>query len=288
MLSPRALLLVSFALCWGCSEPPNALELVGSVERTQVEMVAPISETISEVLVRRGQRVEAGQALLRLDDTLALAELARAEAEHAGARTSDRVSSLDLERMRQLHEQRVASKHDLERAELGRDEARARLRATEAGRDAVRKHLSDLELVSPVEGVIDQLPYERGERVPAGAVLVVVIASQEAPWVRVWVPESHIVHVRPGGSAEITIDGIGRASEPRVLDGRVLDVAHEPGFTPHYALTERERVHLVYEARVEISNAPDGLRPGVPASVRIQLLPSLLDGDPTDARQGVQ
>jgi HlyD family secretion protein len=55
------------------------------------------------------------------------------------------------------------------------------------------------------------------------------------------------------------------------LRGRVLDIAREPEFTPHYALTERDRVHLVYETRVEIEDAPAGLRPGAPADVRIAL-----------------
>ena len=88
-----------------------------------------------------------------------------------------------------------------------------------------------------------------------------------------------MVHVRPGGRASITIDGVGREGSPRVLEGEVLDVAREPGFTPHYALTERERVHLVYETRVEITNAPPELRPGVPATVRLELTPALLAAD---------
>ena len=48
----------------------------------------------------------------------------------------------------------------------------------------------------------------------------------------------------------------------------------EASFTPHYALTERERVHLVYQARVEIDDAPEALRPGAPAEVRLQLPPA--------------
>lgn len=271
-------LLAALCVLAGCHDSSGVLELVGSVERTQVEMVAPVSETIAAIPVRRGERVEAGQTLLRLDATLARAEEARVEAELAGARTSNRVAAQDLSRFQRLRRQRVASEQDLERAELKRDEATARLRAAEAGLEAARKRLRDLELVAPTSGVVDQLPYEMGERVPAGAVLVVLL-SDDAPWVRVWVPESSVVHVQPGGPAEITIDGIGSADAPRVMGGRVLDVAREPGFTPHYALTERERVHLVYEARIEISDAPQSLRPGLPATVHIALTPALLPLD---------
>jgi HlyD family secretion protein len=70
--------------------------------------------------------------------------------------------------------------------------------------------------------------------------------------------------VLPGTPAEVRIDGIERA-----LHGSVLDVARDPEFTPHYALTERDRVHLVYETRVRLLDAPPELRPGVPAEVRI-------------------
>ena len=259
------------------------LELVGSVERTQVEMVAPVGETIAEVLVQRGQRVAAGKPLLRLDSTLTQARLAQAEAELAGARTSNRVAALELERIQRLLDQRVASDQELERAQLGRDEARARLRAARASLEAARKRVRDLELVAPASGVVDQLPYQVGERVPAGAVLVVLLSDEE-PWVRVWVPETEVVYVRPGGPAEIRIDGVDGlvGTDDGVLQGRVLDVAREPGFTPHYALTERERVHLVYETRVRILDAPEGLRPGVPASVRVALVPALVAGDADD------
>jgi HlyD family secretion protein len=95
-----------------------------------------------------------------------------------------------------------------------------------------------------------------------------VLLADGKPWVRVWVPERAIARVAPGTPAEIAIDGLAAP-----LHGRVLDVAREASFTPHYALTERERVHLVYQTRVEIDDAPIHLRPGVPAEVRIALPP---------------
>jgi len=234
------------------------------LERTQLELVAPVSEVIEVADVRRGDRVEAGQLLVRLDGTLAAAEVATAEAALAGARTSDRVSEHELARARRLRGERVTSEQTLDRAQLGRDEAAARLREAEARLDVARKHARDLEILSPVAGVLDQLPFESGERVPVGAVVAVVLSDGPA-WVRVWVPEDRAVRVHPGLPAEIRIDGI-----PEPLAGAVLDVSREPEFTPHYALTERDRVHLVYETRVEIRGRSQ-LRPGVPAEVRLNL-----------------
>jgi HlyD family secretion protein len=250
-------------LAAACGGDDGELRLVGSVERTLMELVAPVSEVIVEVAVARGERVEPGKLLVRLDPTLAEAEIARAEASLAGARTGARVSEQDLARALEMQRRSVASQQDLERAELQRDEAAARLREAEAVLAAARKRMADLALASPVRGVVDQIPFDVGERVPAGAVLVVVTQDAE-PWVRVWIPEDAVARVAPGGAAEVRIDGVEGP-----LRGRVLDVSREPEFTPHYALTERERVHLVYEARVGIDDAPGALRPGVPAEVTL-------------------
>ena len=117
--------------------------------------------------------------------------------------------------------------------------------------------------MAPGDGIVDQIPFDPGERVPAGGVVVVVLDGA-TPWVRVWLPETRVAQVRPGTPARIRVDGLGAS-----FAGSVLDVAREPEFTPHFALTERDRVHLVYETRVRLDGAPAELRPGVPAEVTL-------------------
>jgi HlyD family secretion protein len=247
-----------------CAAPTEQLILVGTVERTLVELVAPVSETLVEVRVQRGQTVRQGEVLARLDPTLADADVAHAEAALAGAKTGLLTAGHELDRLTRLHRARISALQDLERAELGRDEARARLHEADARLAAARHRRDDLTLVSPVDGIVDQIPFDPGERVPAGGVVVVVLDAAD-PWVRVWLPEPSLAHVRPGMPADARVDGL-----TTILHGRVLDVAREPEFTPHFALTERDRVHLVYETRIRLENAPTGLRPGIPVEVRIR------------------
>jgi len=257
----RLLPLLLIAL--GCTADDGDVVLVGTLERTLIEIVAPTSETIVEITALRGQRVEAGAPLARLDPTLAEAEIARAQARLAGSQTGVVVANHELERVQELHVANVSSQRALERAQLERSEAYARLHEAEALLAAARKRRRDLDLVAPVASTVDQIPFDPGERVPVGGVLVVLIEAGD-PWVRVWIPEDRFVRVLPGTPAEVRIDG-----HPGVLPARVLDVAREPAFTPHFALTERDRAHLVYEARVVIPDAPASLRPGVPADVRL-------------------
>jgi HlyD family secretion protein len=262
-------LLVAFCLAAAaCADEEGPLRLAGTVERTLIEVGAPVSEVLAEVTVARGERVEAGRVLARLDPALADAELARSDAALAAARTGAAVAQLDLQRARNLRRRRVASQQDLDRAERAEAEARAQMGEAEATLTAARKRREDLVLSAPVAGVVDQLPFEVGERVPPGAVIAVLLADQD-PWVRVWIPERRFAQLGPGAPAEVRIDGVDR-----VLRGSVLDVAREPAFTPHYALTEHDRVHLVYETRVRLHDAPAGLRPGLPAEVEFGAQPA--------------
>ena len=233
-----------FALA--CADAGSDLVLVGTVERTEVELVAPVSEAIVKIGAERGENVAAGRLLVELDPTYARVELARAAAALAGARTGQLVARQEHERARHLRTRPGAlAAGSRPRAARGRRGARAPARGRGQVAAAARKREADLSLVAPVAGVLDQLPFDAGERVPAGAVLAVLL-SDTLPWVRVWVPEESHVRVLPGTPAEIRIDGL-----ERTLTGRVLDVSRDPEFTPHYALTERDRVHLVYETRVQ-------------------------------------
>ena len=255
---------ITALLACGCDRDEGDLVLVGTVERTLVELAAPVSEVVMAVPVERGERVAPWQVLVELDPTLALALVMQAEARLASARTAAGVADQERSRITELHRGDVASQQQLDRARLEHDEGAARLREARALLAAAHKRMRDLALASPTPGVVDQLPFDVGERVPAGAVLAVVL-SDDDPWVRVWVPERSAARVAPGTPAWIEIDGIG------TLHGKVLDVAREPQFTPHFALTERDRVHLVYQTRVTILDAPASLRPGVPASVTLLL-----------------
>jgi HlyD family secretion protein len=259
-LAHAGVLCSLIAALGGCGDD-GELALVGTVERTLIELVAPASEVIVEIRAERGAPVASGEVIVRLDPTLARADVAQAEAAIAAAKAARVVAGRDLERLAQLSQRGVASTQDRERAELARDEAEARHREAEARLAAARKRLDDLDLRTPTAGVLDQLPFDLGERVPAGATLAVVLASEQ-PWVRVWVPEPSRAGVASGTPARIEVDGV---AEP--MRGRVRDVSREPEFTPHYALTERDRVHLVYEARVTVLDAPDNLPAGLPARV---------------------
>lgn len=263
------LLCLALLLLAACGH--ERLELAGTVERTSLELAAPISEVIVELPVAIGERVASGQMVVKLDSEVAEAELRAYEAAHSAARAAEKEARGEYERITRLRQANVSTQQALDKARRQLDEAAAVLAEKEARIAQAHKRLRDLNVTSLSPGVVDQLPYEVGERVPAGGVVAVVLAD-ENPWVRVWLPARAVARITDGITAEVRVEGFDET-----MHGRVADVAREPGFTPHYALTEREGAHLVFETRIVLEDAPADLRPGLPAQVRLSL-PGSRDG----------
>jgi HlyD family secretion protein len=160
----------------------------------------------------------------------------------------------------------------------------AQAEAAVAEADAVladsRVRLARLEVRAPTAGWLDALPYEIGERPPAGGVVAVLLADR-APYGRVYVPAAIRVHVKPGTPARVRVEGI---ADP--LPGRVRTVASEASFTPYFALTEHDRGRLVYLAKVDLTGpTARDLPTGVPVTVEF-VLDGVVPGDVSHEASG--
>ncbi len=177
-------------------------------------------------------------------------ELDRAQADRDAA-----LASRDAARAELAELLAGTTAEELKQAQEAQDRAEATLRAT-------RITLERLTLRAPQAARVDALPYKVGERPPTGAVVVVLMAG-EAPYARVYIPEPLRVHIAPGRSAEVHVDGV---AQPFV--GRVRNVSQEATFTPYFALTERDRSRLSYVAEVVLTGPQTSNLPaGVPVQV---------------------
>jgi HlyD family secretion protein len=197
----------------------------------------------------------------------------------------------DLKRAQDLFDRDLGSTELRDRARAARDTARANLEALEARLDELlsgttveelrqaaaavlqaEARLRSLQIdrdrhdvVAPVDGVVDSLLFEPGERPAAGQPMAILLAGPQA-YARVFVPEDLRVMVVPGVHAKVYVDGMSAA-----LDGVVRWVASEAAFTPYYALTEDDRGRLSYAAKIDLIDAGRRVPDGVP--VEVELLP---------------
>lgn len=311
----RNLILLSFCAVVAACQPQEPPSAFGTLERERVLLTAPATELILTQSAQEGSTVKAGQVLLQLDPKLqqlkvdkASAEVQRAQAaldlllqgnraeqiaaaaarlEQAKFRLAD--SERQLNRARQLRQQRLIAQAELDAAELSSQVARAQyadaaqqlqelqagsrpeqisqarfaLQSAQQSLNVELKLLADLTLVASRDGVLEDLPYHIGERVPQGAVLAVV-AADSAPYARVYLPETALAQFKPGQQVQIRADG-----QTESFVGTVRKIATEASFTPYFALHQAERAQLMYVTEISFS-ADVKLPTGLPVQLPLQ------------------
>jgi len=269
------------------------------VERTVVEGQAVdagqllISQDTSRIESRIAEaRASELQAQARLDELIRGPRkelIVAAQANVQGAKDELEFRETDLTRAQQVFERNLASHEIRDRAKAARDNAKANLESLEAKLEELLTGTTPEELrqaqelvsqaqariaslkidfqrhssVAPVDVVVDSLLFEVGERPAIGQPMAILLSGRQ-PYARVFVSESMRVHVTPGTSARIFVDGL---EEP--LDGRVRWVSSEAAFTPYFALTEHDRGRLSFAAKVDVLNASTRLPDGVPVEVEL-------------------
>jgi membrane fusion protein, multidrug efflux system len=160
------------------------IEAVGTtLARQAVDIVSLSSGRIAEIAFNPGERVEAGEVLVRLDDEAERAGVAEAEA-------ALREAELALERAKKLRTNNTvaqATVDELQAAYLG---AKARV-------DAARKRLADRTVKAPFTGVAGIRRVDLGARVDDDTVLTTFDDLAEIE-IEFSVPEMFFGQIRPG------------------------------------------------------------------------------------------
>jgi membrane fusion protein (multidrug efflux system) len=133
----------------------DAISATGEVEPVQqIELRPDIEGRVTEIMVREGLEVQAGQPLVRIDDQELKAQVARAEADRD-------LAGQALARARQLMEQNASSAADLERAD-------ATARSSQAELDLLSVRLARTTVRAPFAGVVGQRYVSLGDYVTTG------------------------------------------------------------------------------------------------------------------------
>ena len=126
-----------------------------------------------------------------------------------------------------------------------------------------RKKLADLTINATRDGILDNLPWNLGERVTTGSPLAIVLAGK-APFARIYVPEPYRVRLKVGDKLVVHVDGLEKS-----IVGSLRWISSEPAFTPFYALNQEERSRLMYLAEVQLPDSEAYLPNGVPTQVEL-------------------
>ena len=186
------------------------------------QMVMPVDGMVGEILVGEGEKVKAGQPLIRLvrQDYQARVDSARSDVARAAAAVEQaRVSLADaqreFERQQRLEAAGATPKQQLDQSKTAVDRSRAALAQVEADlltqqsrKTEAERLLDKTELRAPMEGTVAFLDVKVGEHALLGTVLVRI--ADESAWVirSDDLTELAIAKVKVGAQAALTFDGI--------------------------------------------------------------------------------
>jgi RND family efflux transporter MFP subunit len=185
----------------------RVLAFAGSVTAAHAASLSPATSGLVESIhVDVGDRVEAGEPLLRLDDELARFQVASDEAAERGARQALADARRRLEEARELVRRRTIAEtavRDLE-SEVIEDEAAAARAGAVVGLS--RTTLARHTLSAPFGGVISERSTDVGEWVTPGTTVLELVSLDEL-YIDFQVAEEFLGRIETGMPVELRLPG---------------------------------------------------------------------------------
>ncbi len=210
------------------------------------------------------QSASADREARRLDSLLTEVTVQSRDLAHAAA------DNLRYQR-RAVRAQAAVAERQAAAAAQAEETATAQAIAAEATANAARASLArarlqaeECEVRAPRATVVDDLPHEPGEFVPAGQVLARLVVLDRVKAV-FYLPNAELAAARPGAKALVVAD----AWPGEQFEGVVSTVSARAEFTPRNIQTRADRDRLVYAVEVWLDNPKHRLRPGMPVQVTL-------------------
>jgi HlyD family secretion protein len=206
--------------------------------RIQVNISAHVIGKIERLFVEEGDSISRGQPFLRLEQQAYIAQRDQLAAQLASARTSVRQaeisladSRLKLDRAMRLQSEGIASREQLEAAQLAENSAQLRLEEAReavhqmrAGLEKTQDDLSKTTVYAPLTGRVIALNAKEGEVVISGTMnnpgsVIATIADMAEILAEVDVDETEIVNVQVGQDVVLKVDALpGREYRGKVVE----------------------------------------------------------------------
>lgn len=136
-----------------------------------VEIRARVEGYLDQILVDEGQRVTKGQLLFKINDEEYKAALNKARAQIKVAEAEVASAQIELDRVRLLVEKNVVTRTELDLAQAQLEIARARIEEARAEEARALLKLSNTEIRSPFDGVVNLIPFKMGSLIREGDLL---------------------------------------------------------------------------------------------------------------------
>jgi HlyD family secretion protein len=292
--------LAASLLLTGCDRNARSRTVSGTIETDEARVASRYGGRVEKLFAQEGDSLKPGQVIVELNaaelharrDQVAaqLAELeagprreeiAAAKAEWEAQAANQEQARTDAKRAEELFSQKTISiterdqlatrassleksvaaaksRYELLRAGT-RPEQITQARALLAQTDT---QLAEMKVVAPSDCALEVLSVKVGDVLAPNQPVATLLLTNHL-WVRVFVPEPWLGHIRVGEAVTVRVDAFPGLD----FAGVVEQIGRQAEFTPRNVQTVAERVKQVFGIKVRLDNAGNDLRAGMSADV---------------------
>lgn len=246
----------------------------GRLELQRLDVATLYAGRVQQLLVNEGDSVKENAVLAELSSEQSNSQVmaaeagkdraketvVRAAAEVSARQQQQKVAKLDLENTRQLYQQALVSKAELDRRQAAYDAEVAAVHAAQAaqaeataavGQAQAQIHSADsthqdMLIRAPKAGRVEYRIAEVGNVLAAGSKVVTLLDPSDVT-MTVFLPTNTVGKLKVGDDARIVLDGLNA-----VFPAKIKFIADQAQFTPKYVETADEREKLMYKVKLAI------------------------------------
>jgi HlyD family secretion protein len=302
-----ALLLIAGCAKW--NDQPRRDAASGTIEVDETRVASRYGGRVEEILAWEGDTLKPGQALVRLDAAELKARRAQASAAldelKAGPRKEELESAkndwqsvvaqlefarADAKRAVELYADKTVPAAERDRAvsqektfEKNMAAARSRydlllagtrperIAQAEAQLHEIETQIREMDIVAPTNAVLEVLNVRVGDVLAQNQNVATLLLLNHL-WVRVYVPEPWLGHIKLDEKVRVRVDSFPNKD----FTGVVEQIARAAEFTPRNVQTVSDRVKQVFGIKVRLPTEGDQLRAGMAADVYFPNIPKEL------------
>jgi RND family efflux transporter MFP subunit len=186
---------------------PRVDEYVATVKSRRSASIQPqVDGSLTRILVKSGDHVRAGQALMTIDPLKQQATVEQQRSTEAQKKATYDYNKQELERQRQLFQGGVTSKQNLDLAVQAYENSKADWESSTAASASERRQLAYYNLTAPFSGVVGDIPVHIGDYVSPQTLLTTVDENSELE-AYVYIPTERAADIRMGLPVQIVTSG---------------------------------------------------------------------------------
>jgi RND family efflux transporter MFP subunit len=196
---------------------PQSSEYVATIKSRRSATLQPqVDGRLTEIRVRSGDHVKAGQPLMNIDPQHQEASVDSARATERQKKALFDYNTSEIARQRKLFEAGITSRDIFEQAQQAFENSKADYESAVALRKTQEEQLAYYSVRAPFDGVVGDIPVHVGDYVAPASVLTTVDENKDLE-AYIYVPTERAGQVRQGLAVELT-DTNGKLLEKSAID----------------------------------------------------------------------